>query len=150
MTQPPHVFWNLSNHPISGTWAPGQYEAAQEWEGLRLEPRDFPFPAVAPTADAEEVIQLAEAALQALVAAGATVGEPVLVMGEFTLVYQLVKRLIRRGLVPITATTHREATQELLGDGSVGMAHRFRFVRFRRYEPEPGGRGIVRLAMDPA
>ena len=141
MAQPPRTFWNLSNHPIALSWAATQCEAARAWDGLRLEPRDFPFPPVDPAADAQEVLVQGEAALEALIGAGARAGEPVLVMGEFTLVFQMVKGLLRRGLVPVTATTHREATQELLADGSVGMVHRFRFMRFRRYEPGAEDRG---------
>jgi hypothetical protein len=133
MSQAPRIFWNLSNHRLADAWSPAQAEAARVWEGLRLEPRDFPFPPVDPEAKSEAVQALAEATLRGLEATGARPGEPVLVMGEFTLAFELVGRLAQRGLVPVTATTRRDATQQLQPDGSVSMVHQFRFVRFRRY-----------------
>ena len=136
MDKTPATFWNLSNHPIGEAWSAGQIEAARGWEALGLEPRDWPFPAVDPEAGPLDVRNLAEATVAALLAAGAVASEPVLVMGEFSLVWNLVGLLAARGLVPVTATTRREASQLLQADGSVLMAHQFRFVRFRRYEPE--------------
>ncbi len=134
MSHGPHIFWNLSNHPIADAWSPAQFEAARTWEGLSLEPKDFPFPAVDPEAGSETVQALAESTLQALEAAGAQPGEPVLVMGEFTLAFHLTQLLTQRGLTPVTATTRRNATQHLQQDGSVSMVHQFHFVRFRRYD----------------
>ncbi len=130
----PRTFWNVSNHGLDAAWSPAQRAAAQAWAGdgvLAL--REIPFPAVDPQADTAEVAALAEATVRALEAAGARPGEPVLVMGEFTLAFALVALLKARGLVPVTATTHREASEELRPDGTVAMTHRFRFVRFRRY-----------------
>lgn len=135
MSHPPRVFWNLSNHCVAEAWSPSQLAAAGNWEGLELEPRDFPFPAVDPEAAPEAVKGLAETTLEGLEAAGARPGEPVLVMGEFTLTFHMVRRLAQRGLVPITATTRRDATQQVQPDGTVSLVHHFRFVRFRRYTP---------------
>ena len=112
-----------------------QVAAAREWAGkdICLELKGLPFPYVDPNASTDQVMRLAESTLERLESAGALPGEPVMVMGEFTLVSALVTLLKARGYVPLVATTHREALENLQADGSVSTTHRFRFVNFRPY-----------------
>ena len=53
-----------------------------------------------------------------------------MVQGEFTLAFTLVRRLQRRGIICLAATTKRVV--EMLDDGST--LRKFVFVRFRPYE----------------
>ena len=127
------TFWNLSNHSVHSAWTPAQKAAAEAWGGESRILREIPFPAVDPEADHQAVGELAERVMGALLEAGARPGDPIMVMGEFTLTHALVLRLKAAGLVPVTATTHREATERRQGDGSLVIQHTFRFVRFRQY-----------------
>lgn len=133
-TERPRTFWNLSNHATAESWTTAQVEAAEAWGGggpNRVV--DFPFPPVDPHCDAESVLALAGLTLARLREAGAEPGEAVMVMGEFTLVCTLVPMLQAAGLVPVVATSHREASATIEPDGSVRQEHQFRFVRFRPY-----------------
>jgi len=129
----PAVFWNLSNHASNRSWSEAQVAAARVWGGSPRLIRDVPFPLVDPESSREEVLRLAEVVRRSLLEAGALPGDPALVMGEFSLVHALVSLLQAEGLVPLTATTRRDATEELRPDGSVVMTHSFCFVRFRPY-----------------
>jgi hypothetical protein len=60
-------------------------------------------------------------------------GDFVLIQGDFGASYLVVSHALDLGLVPIYATTVREASEELQSDGSVALTHRFRHVRFRKY-----------------
>jgi hypothetical protein len=128
------TFWNLSNHGLRESWTAEQIAAAKAWgEGAPNHLEDFPFPQVDPTADIAAVVALAARTLAGLQAAGARPGEAVMLMGEFTLACALVPRLQAAGLVPVVATSVREARASVEADGSVVQEHRFRFVRFRPY-----------------
>ena len=127
------TFWNLSNHSVQSAWTPTQKAAAEAWGGEIQSLREIPFPAVDPEADPQAVAELAERVMVALREAGARPGDPIMVMGEFTLTHALVLRLKAAGLVPVTATTRREATERRQDDGSLVIQHTFRFVRFRAY-----------------
>jgi len=67
-----------------------------------------------------------------LVSAGGE-GDYVLVQGEFGATYLIVRFCMEHGLIPIYATTRREAVEERRPDGSVELKHRFAHVRFRLY-----------------
>lgn len=64
----------------------------------------------------------------------ASSGDYILIQGEFGATFQVVNFCLSRGLVPIYATTRREAGQEYRPDGSVRTVHVFKHVRFRNYE----------------
>lgn len=115
------VFVNISNH-LSSDW-----DEAQRTAALALAPAivDVPFPAVPPNAISTDIGKLCEACL-ASVPAGAS---HVMVQGEFTLAYALVRALQRQGAVCVAATTERDIDEG--DDGAV--THRFRFIRFREY-----------------
>jgi len=130
---PRSTFWNLSNHRLATAWSTAQQRAARAWRGVEHVLRDHPFPAVDPQASAAVLPLLADRVVADLLAQGAQPGDPVLVQGEFGLVVALVPRLRSAGLLPLHATSNRDAVEEAQPDGSVVLAHTFRFVRFREY-----------------
>ena len=127
------TFWNLSNHGLRTAWTPDQTSGAEGWGGVARTLREVPFPAVDPTAQPDEVASLADQVVASLLDSGAQPGEPVMVMGEFTLTHALVLRLQAAGLVPLASTSRREALERLQDDGSLVIQHTFRFVGFRAY-----------------
>lgn len=131
-------FWNLSNHAVATSWSMDQITAAIRWGGVSRILREFPFPAVDPESDGEAIRAKAAALVTSMREQGARAGDPVMVMGEFTLVHALVMRLKAVGLVPLAATTVRKVEERLLPDGSLELQHSFRFVRFRTYCGEEG------------
>ena len=127
------TFWNLSNHSLQSAWTPDQKAAAEAWGGVPRTLHEIPFPAVDPVAGPEAVARLADQVMETLQEAGARSGDPLMVMGEFTLTHALVLRLKAAGMVPLASTTRREAVERLQEDGSLTIQHTFRFVGFRAY-----------------
>jgi len=67
-------------------------------------------------------------------------GDYVLIQGDFGACYIAVQAAFHHGMIPVYATTRREATETRLPDGTVQLTHRFRHAGFRRYEllpPDP-------------
>jgi hypothetical protein len=60
-------------------------------------------------------------------------GDYVLIQGDFGATYLMVRFTLSQNLIPIYATTRREAVEEHQPDGSVKMVHRFQHQGFRRY-----------------
>ncbi len=56
-----------------------------------------------------------------------------LIQGDFGATYLMVNFAIEKNLVPVYATTKRNAVEKTLDDGSIKMEHIFSFCRFRRY-----------------
>jgi hypothetical protein len=115
------MFMNITNHPSTG-WPEEQTKAALALADGIL---DIPFPNVPPAATLAEVEGMAlDIAHQ--VPAGAVYA---LVQGEFTLAFELVRRLQARGIICLAATTERRV--EVAPDGA--KTSTFRFVQFREY-----------------
>jgi len=60
-------------------------------------------------------------------------GDFVLIQGDFGATYLMVRFALRLGLIPVYATTRREAGEEHHADGVVKLVHHFRHEKFRRY-----------------
>lgn len=60
-------------------------------------------------------------------------GDYLLVQGDFGATYLMVRYACARRLVPIYATTQRQAQEERQPDGCVRLVHYFRHHKFRRY-----------------
>ena len=71
--------------------------------------------------------------VQAWLAGQAAPGDYVLIQGDFGATYLLVRCALEHGLIPIYATTSRQAREEHLPDGTVKMVHYFQYQRFRKY-----------------
>ena len=122
------MFINFSNHP-SQIWSREQTDAASGYGAIA----DVPFPAVPPDASEEEIQGMAEQSCVQIVSVieGVKGGEPcaVHIMGEMTLTYAIVSRLLKRGVCCMASTTTREVATDTDGN-KISV---FRFVRFRQY-----------------
>ena len=122
------MFINFSNHP-SQIWSREQTDAARGYGAIV----DVSFPAVPPDASEEEIQGMAEQSCVqiASVIEGVNGGETsaVHIMGEMTLTYAIVNRLLKRGVCCMASTTTREVTTDTDGN-KISV---FRFVRFRQY-----------------
>jgi hypothetical protein len=63
----------------------------------------------------------------------ASPGDFVLVQGDFGATYLMVNFAFEKGLVPVYATTKRNAVERHLDDGTIKMEHIFSFCMFRKY-----------------
>ena len=61
-------------------------------------------------------------------------GDYVLIQGDFGACHWMVQAAFSMNLVPIYATTRREAVEIHQPDGTVQLTHQFRHVIFRKYE----------------
>lgn len=73
------------------------------------------------------------APLRDWLAQAARPGDYVLIQGDFGATYLMVRHALKNGLIPVYATTRREAHETVQSDGSVRLTHTFRFQQFRRY-----------------
>jgi len=123
------MFINFSNHP-SLRWSIEQREAAERF-GLIC---DIPFPAVNPAAGKEEIRELGDRAVSAIIERlDFNQRNCVMCSGEFSLTFYVVKRLREQGIITVAATTERVTVENTNADGSVEKRSEFRFVQFREY-----------------
>lgn len=126
------MFANVSNHP-SSKWAKEQILAAQDL-GACPDIFDVPFPNVPPDATSEEVYALAQDLFKRIDCLPSENNRPmvVLVQGEMTFTYALVRVLLEGGPYwPVAATTERVVVEDPNTGTKTSV---FKFVRFRRYE----------------
>jgi hypothetical protein len=62
-----------------------------------------------------------------------TSGDYVLIQGDFGATYLMIWSALELNLVPVYATTAREAFDTVLADGTIQKTQHFRHVMFRRY-----------------
>jgi hypothetical protein len=132
---------NFSNH-AAAKWSAAQVQAAEKDFG---EIRDLTFPAIAPNADLNTIIALAQQYVQTCkeqldrqpATSNQRQASAIHVMGEMTFVYQFVKLATAgacgatgAGLRCVASTTERTAVDHPGGS----KTSEFRFVRFRDYE----------------
>lgn len=120
------VFINVSNH-TSAKWSEKQLQEA----GRLGEVIDIPFPQIAPEATKEEIGALAQEYLHKIEAYQVS---GVMVQGEFTFSYALIKRLRERGFMVVAACTRRQVEEQTMADGTVVKNSVFVFSGFREYE----------------
>lgn len=120
-------FVNYSNH-VSSRWAESQLEAARAYGDVI----DIPFAQVDPAATKADVDALAEAEVQKILEAKPSV---VMVQGEMTLVYNVVRRLENEGIKCVAACTRRRTDEEMQKLAAAGLTKEgmFEFMGFREY-----------------
>ena len=119
------VFINLSNHP-SNKWDEGQKKAALRHGEII----DMPFPKIPAQADESEVEKLADQYLARILEYKCSA---VMIQGEFTFTYHLVKMLEEAGIPALAACSERKVEEIVNSDYSVSKKVDFHFVRFRKY-----------------
>ena len=119
------VFINLSNHP-SNKWEENQIEAAMQYGEIV----DISFPEVPAHADEHEIEQLATEYINHILEYKC---EAVMVQGEFTFTYHLVRLLADKHITALAACSERNVEEVTNPDGTLAKKVNFRFVRFRRY-----------------
>ncbi|MDD3940833.1 MAG: hypothetical protein PHQ01_04660 [Candidatus Pacebacteria bacterium] len=116
---------NFSNHPTS-TWSKRQMETAiAQFD----EVVDFPFPQIDPESSTEQIKILAQQLFDELIDSYDKENITIHLMGELSIVYQLVNLFKKADIPCVVSTTKREV--EELPDGSINSL--FRFVKFRAY-----------------
>jgi hypothetical protein len=121
------MFVNLSNHP-STNWSEAQAASAREIGG---EIHDISFPEIPGSWDTSQVTCLAEELANRIFALSP---EAVMVQGEATAVYWIVRDLCCKGVLCYAATSRRVAHMVSTFEGATVKQSEFEFVRFRRYE----------------
>lgn len=119
------VFINLSNHP-SNKWDEGQKKAALRYGEII----DMPFPDIPAQADESEVVKLADQYFARILEYKCSA---VMIQGEFTFTYHLVKLLEGKQIPTLAACSERSVEEIINPDGSNSKKVNFRFVKFRRY-----------------
>lgn len=120
-------FVNFSNHN-SSKWGDAQLSAAKEYGNVI----DVPFPMVNPAATKEEIQELAEKSVADILMNSPSI---VMVQGEMTLVYAVVKRLQDNGIKCVAACTRRRTDEEIQKLAAAGLTKEgmFEFMGFREY-----------------
>lgn len=120
-------FVNFTNH-ASSKWAAAQLEAAKEYGDII----DIPFPMVSPVATKEDIQELAEKSVQDILSNSPSA---VMVQGEMTLVYNVVRRLQDKGIACVAACTRRRTDEEVQKLAAAGLTKEgmFEFMGFREY-----------------
>ena len=120
------VFVNYTNHP-SDKWSKAQLEAAQDYG----EVIDMPFPNILPNASESDISSMAEKACQKLEQLSPAA---VLCQGEFSFVYQIVRRMTKRKIPVLAACSERIVAESTDENGVTHRTSEFKFVQFRQYE----------------
>lgn len=121
------TFVNYSNH-VSSRWTDAQLEAAKAYGNIV----DIPFAQVNPAATKAEVDTSAEAEVEKIMK---TEPSAVMVQGEMTLVYNVVRRLEAKGIKCVAACTRRRTDEEIQRLAAAGLTKEgmFEFMGFREY-----------------
>lgn len=119
------LFINLSNHP-SSLWGEGQLAEAKKMGEIV----DMEFPVVNPCATTMELDEMAQKLVDDIRKLAGENNITVHVMGEMSLTYKVVQRLISWGIRCVCSTTQRIVTED--ADGR--KVTEFHFEQFRDYE----------------
>ena len=123
----PSIFINYSNHPVE-FWDNKQLLKAREMGDSLV---DIPFPKVSPTMNHDEIVKFAESEVKRIKDATVVNFDNVTVhiMGEHTLVYNVIRLLKQQGVKCVASTTER--VTEILPSGE--KVSKFNFITFREY-----------------
>ena len=119
------MFLNLSNHP-SANWSAEQKSAAETVGGAIV---DLPFPIVDPAGDVDYISSLADEYLCRILEMSDGEDVTVHLMGEMTLTFALIQRLLAEDIPCVASTTERNT---IMATGGKKISE-FRFVQFREY-----------------
>lgn len=119
------IFINLSNHP-SNQWGSDQLAAARKLGKIV----DMSFPPIDPNTSPEKIQKYAKSTFSLIRALGKPV---VMVQGEFTFTYQLVRLLQEAGIRAVVSCSKRVSEEYVDEKGATVKISSFRFEGFRDY-----------------
>ena len=122
------MFINVSNH-VSSKWSKKQLEAAMELTSDN-QIEDIQFPAVPATATTTDVISMADSLYSDIMSKRP---EAVMVAGEFTLAYTIIKLLMQHGVRVVAACSDRCTHEVVNEDGTTTKTVNFKFIQFREF-----------------
>ena len=122
------MFINVSNH-VSSKWSKKQLEAAMELTSDN-QIEDIQFPAVPATATTTDVISMADSLYSDIMSKRP---EAVMVAGEFTLAYTIIKLLMQHGVKVVAACSDRRTHEVVNEDGTTTKTVNFEFIQFREF-----------------
>ena len=119
------TFINLSNHP-SKNWSEAQLSEAQKIGDII----DISFPSIDPDDSIEEIQNKASSIFSLI----CNFEDPVvMVQGEFTLTYQLVRMLQDAKIRSVVSTQKRVSKEYIDANGNTVKTANFHFEGFRNY-----------------
>lgn len=122
----PSIFINYSNHPMQ-LWDEKQLLKTRELGDSFI---DIPFPKVSPTMSHEEILMLADSEVHRIKKASINFDNAIVhIMGEHTLVFNVIRLLKLEGVKCVASTTER--VTEILPSGE--KISKFNFIMFREY-----------------
>ena len=121
------MFINFSNH-VSTLWDENQLNEAHKYGEII----DVQFPNVSPTSDEEYISALADEYIKRICGVNNRIAA-VMVQGEYNLSFEVVNRLLKKGIKVVSACTERMVEETIDINGETMKESRFRFVRFREY-----------------
>lgn len=113
---------NFSNYP-SEKWQSNQKKEAEKKYGKVM---DMAFPTVDPEFDSDEVEAMVQEYIPRIQGLDP---DAVLIMGEMTFTYKMIKKL-KENSIPCIASTTQRRVQDKEGGQKVSI---FKFIRFRKY-----------------
>ncbi len=119
------IFINLSNHP-SREWGENQLAAARKIGKIT----DIPFPPIDPQSTPEQIQKIAKSLFSFIRALGKPV---VMIQGEFTFTYQMVRLLQEAGIRAVSCATRRVCEEFVNQKGETVKTSYYRFEGFRDY-----------------
>lgn len=119
------MFINFTNHPFAN-WGEKQLAEARKYGDIK----DIAFPQVDPTDSSQNIYLQAKKYIEQIASFHP---KAVLVQGEMTLTYNVVKGLKEKGILVLCACSSRVAHEEHLDDGQIIKNSVFKFIQFREY-----------------
>ncbi len=117
-------FINLSNH-ISTNWSEAQINAAREYGEII----DYPFPGVSVEWDEVTIDKMSDEIVGKVISMKP---KAVMCQGEFTMCFNIVRKLLKKGVCVVSACSERNCEEVMEGGVSKKIMY-FEFVRFRNY-----------------
>lgn len=119
------MFINHTNHS-SKRWVREQLQAAKKYGDIV----DMPFPVIDASVGSEEIARIAAEKAQEIIGMRP---DAVMVQGEFTYSFALIRMLKDAGILVVAACSQRNLLEEINEAGDTIKRTIFRFIQFREY-----------------
>lgn len=119
------MFINFTNHP-SDNWGEKQLLEAKKYGEIK----DLAFPQIDPNSTSQEIQLQAKQYVEQITSLHP---KAVLVQGEMTFTYNIVRGLKEKDILVLCACSARVAHEEHFDDGQIIKNSIFKFIQFREY-----------------